>query len=101
MTKFMKTIQITADVRIVASPTDWCVELRKTVMSGKRKGEDDWEFNGSYPSPRAAALSLVNGRNVKLLVADAPERMALYELIACVEVGIRTVEAAIDRAGIS
>lgn len=100
MSKFNKTIQITDDVRIVASPTDWCVEQRVINKTGKHAGEERWEFNGSYPGPRQAALSLLDGRNAKLLLDDAPERILLTELVAHVDAAARLIVQAVDRAAI-
>ena len=97
MNKFNKTIQITEDVRLVVSPTDWCVEQRVINKTGKHAGEERWEFNGSYPGPKAAALSLIDGRNSKLLLDSAPERLTLRDLVDRIDVARDAVVRAVDR----
>lgn len=101
MSKFNKTIQITDDIRIVVSPTDWCVEQRTINKTGKHAGEERWEFNGSFAGPKAAALSLIDGRNAKLLLEDAPERMQLKELVSRIEAASDLVMTAIDAASLA
>ncbi len=93
----MKTIvQISDDVRIVGGGVDWSVESRHISETTKK---ERWDFEGSYPSPKMALQSLIDGRNTGLLVG-APEALTLSEFVEKIERASRVVASAVKKAGL-
>jgi hypothetical protein len=87
-----KVILIGDKARLVVGSVDVTVEARKVSAGGKER----WEFCGSFGSLLLAARSLVEGRNVGLLL---PEQIAdVAELADAILIASATVRAALERA---